>query len=161
MTSPSRKERSSPRCSGVPPRRPSCARSRSGGERLARRGGQGDGRFDLDGVALPIVGQQDQGAARPPVRLHPDRPREANLLAGEAGAQLAAERRVVRLPEALAGSDAPPVQIPVAKAQAGHAAGDPGAADLVDPAAFLPLFGPARIEDHAIARLERRRQSRG
>src|SRR5581483_8481124 len=104
-------------------------------------------------MTFAVAGDERERRAGAAVHFERERTLKTDLLALEGGAQLAFERGVAGFPQALAGVHATPVDVAVPEAQrrllAAHR-------DLVNAAAFLALVGLARVEDHAVAGLERR-----
>ena len=158
ITSPSRPLTSVPNRNGVPPSRPSCAARLSWVSGLLFGDGQRQGGIELHDVAAPVAHDQRQRRARVAVDLEIHRPLEPRRVARERLAQAAVQLRVARFPEPVAGAHPREVDAAVGP-RPKVSARPPSAAvrlDRVDPAAFLGLVGLPGVEDHAVARLERR-----
>ena len=131
------------------------------GERLLLRRGQRHRRVAADHVAQFIPRNKGERFAGQPMHLHLERALELRRVSLEALSQPAVQFRVARLPKLIAHVNALEVNVPPSKAQfrkPAISAFGLRTSHFINPSALFLLLGMARVEDHPVARLQRRLQ---
>ena len=98
-----------------------------------------------------VTGNERERFSDQSMNFHVNRALEANLVALETLAQTLVEFGIVGLPQLVADFDALIIYVAVAEAEPGFRA---ARSDLINTSAFLVLIRRARIEHHAVTRLQ-------